>query len=104
MRNKFLGTGKQGLHGAATKAALNDNAYAKHTKPYARAKGTTKNPNLALIRQLDKAGVKIYVCGQAMAYNGFAADEVAPEVVVAVSAAITIINSQMDDYAYLPFH
>jgi hypothetical protein len=91
------------LHGPATKAALKDDAIEKHSNPYARSQGATKNPNLELMRQLTKAGVEIYVCGQALAHHGYGTDEVAPDVTVAVSAATVNINLQMDGYAYIPF-
>ena len=66
------------LHGPATIAALGDEGYAKHTQPYAKAQGASKNPNLELIRQLKKAGVEVYVCGQALAHHGYGTEEVAP--------------------------
>jgi len=91
------------LHGPATKAVLSHEAYAKHTNSYLKDKGTTKNPDLELISQLNQAGVQIYVCGQALAHQGYAMTEVAPEVKVAVSAVSVNINLQMDGYAYLPF-
>lgn len=91
------------LHGEATKAALTDEAYKKHSSSYARQAGLEGNPNLALIERLKEVGVEIYVCGQALAHHGFAAEEVAPAVTVAVSAATVNINKQMDGYAYLPF-
>ncbi|QDT16667.1 DsrE family protein [Alienimonas californiensis] len=91
------------LHGPATQAALRDDAYVKRSKPYAQAQGPSSNPNLDVIQKLRKEGVEIYVCGQALAHHGFATDEVAPEVTVAVSAATVNINLQMDGYAYLPF-
>ncbi|MHB8956635.1 MAG: DsrE family protein [Pirellulaceae bacterium] len=90
------------LHGPATKAALNAEAYQKHSDPYAKDLGV-KNPNLELMQQLKNAGVKIYVCGQAMAHHGYAIDEISPEVTVAVSAATVNINLQMEGYAYIPF-
>lgn len=92
------------LHGPATKAALSDDAYAKHSRASVRGKGETKNPNLALMRQLATAGVQIYVCGQALARQGYATKEVAPQVTVAVSATTVNINLQMDGYAYIPSH
>lgn len=92
------------LHGPATQAALKHDAYAAHSKPYARAQGASSNPNLELIQKLKQAGVEIYVCGQALAHHGFGLDEVAPEVTVAVSAATVNINLQTDGYAYIPFH
>lgn len=91
------------IHGPATQAALGHEGYAKHSQPYAKSQGADKNPNLELIRQLKKAGVEIYVCGQALAHHGYAISEVAPEVTVAVSAATVNINLQTDGYAYIPF-
>ena len=92
------------IHGPATQAALGDEGYAKHTQPYAKDQGAGKNPNRELIRQLKKAGVEIYVCGQALAHHGYATSEVAPEVTVAVSAATVNINLQMDGYAHILFN
>ncbi|GJL59908.1 MAG: hypothetical protein NPIRA03_27650 [Nitrospirales bacterium] len=91
------------LHGPATKAALSHEAYAKHTNSYIKDLGKTQNPDLALIRELKKAGVDIYVCGQAAAHHGYATSDIAPEVKIAVSAATVNINLQMDNYAYLSF-
>ncbi|MCM2374294.1 DsrE family protein [Aporhodopirellula aestuarii] len=92
------------LHGPATTAALSDEAYGKHVKPYMKDKGQTKNPNLELLKELREAGVEIFVCGQALAHHGFGTNEVAREVKVAVSAATVNINLQMNNYAYIPFH
>jgi intracellular sulfur oxidation DsrE/DsrF family protein len=92
------------LHGAATKAALTDDAYTRHSSSYARQAGLEGNPNLALIQRLKEVGVEVYVCAQALAHHGLATEEVAPAVTVAVSAATVNINKQMDDYAYIPFH
>jgi intracellular sulfur oxidation DsrE/DsrF family protein len=92
------------LHGAATKAALSDEAYTKHSKPYDRASGTDKNPNLELLQDLKKHGVEIFVCAQALAHHGYAMDEVAKPVTTAVSAATVNINKQMEGYASIPFH
>jgi intracellular sulfur oxidation DsrE/DsrF family protein len=92
------------LHGPATMMALSDEAYAKHATDSTRGKGHPKNPNLELLKKLHEAGVEIFVCGQALAHQGFATDEVAKEVKVAVSAATANINLQMNNYAYIPFH
>lgn len=91
------------LHGPATKAALSHEGYAGHTDSYHSDLGKTKNPDLELIQKLKKAGVDVYVCGQALAHHGYATSEVAPEVRIAVSAATVNINLQMDGYAYIPF-
>jgi intracellular sulfur oxidation DsrE/DsrF family protein len=92
------------LHGPATKAALNHEAYKKHSKPYAQSLGSDKNPNLKLLQELKKHGVEIYVCAQALAHHGYSTSEVAEAVTVAVSAATVNINKQMEGFAYIPFH
>jgi intracellular sulfur oxidation DsrE/DsrF family protein len=82
-------------HGAADKAVLNDAAY------FARFK-VAANPNLPLIRDLKKAGVEVFVCGQSLHDLGFKAEEVAEEVPVADSAMLVLVNKQADGYAYIP--
>jgi intracellular sulfur oxidation DsrE/DsrF family protein len=85
------------LHGGATKAALGDAAYSKHTT-------AMKNPNLALIHELKACGVEVFVCGQSLARNKFTPAEVADEVKLAASAMTVNANKQLDGYAYLSIH
>ncbi len=85
------------LHGTAVKGALNDSAYASKT-------GAAKNPNLALVRELKKHGVEVFVCGQSLARNKFALSEVAVEFTVAASAMTVNANKQQDGYAYISVH
>lgn len=85
------------LHGEATKTALNDSAYLAHFE-------VEQNPNLSLIRELQKAGVEVLVCGQALNYKNFADEEVAQEVRIAAAAITVIINRQLDGYTYVPVH
>ena len=82
-------------HGAADKAVLSDAAY------FARFK-VAANPNLPLIRDLKKAGVEVFVCGQSLHELGFEAAEVAEEAPVADSAMLVLVNKQADGYAYIP--
>ncbi len=83
------------FHGEATKTALTDEAY--------KAKfGIEKNPNAALIRDLQNAGVEVFVCGQALNYKGFKEADVAKDISVAAAALTVIINRQTDGYAYVP--
>src|SRR5207245_2465901 len=63
-------------HGAADKAVLSHAAYLARFK-------LTANPNLSLIRDLKKAGVEVFVCGQSLHDLGFKEEEVAEEVPVA---------------------
>lgn len=85
------------LHGEATKGALGDSAYAKHTT-------ASKNPNLDLIHELKTCGVEVFVCGQSLARNKYAPAEVASDVTIAVSAMTVNANKQQDGYAYLSIH
>ncbi len=82
-------------HGAADKAVLSDAAYAARFR-------LEHNPTLPLIRDLKKAGVEVFVCGQSLHDLGFKAEEVAPEVPVADSAMLVLVNKQGDGYAYIP--
>jgi intracellular sulfur oxidation DsrE/DsrF family protein len=83
------------FHCDADKAVLNDVAYAARFKVAA-------NPNLPLIRDLRKAGVKLFVCGQSLHHLGFKAEEVTEEVPVADAAMLVLISKQADGYAYIP--
>src|SRR6267378_7540835 len=82
-------------HGAADKAVLSDAAYLARFK-------LTANPNLPLIRDLKKAGVEVFVCGQSLHDLGFKTEEVAPYVPVADAAMLVLINKQTGGYAYIP--
>ena len=83
------------LHGEATKSVLNDAAYKSRFQ-------VEQNPNLPLIRELQKAGVEVLVCGQALNYKGFPDTEVANEIPIAAAALTAVINKQADGYSYLP--
>ena len=64
--------------------------------------GTKTGPLSKLLRQLRATGVTLYVCGQSLADQGLAADQVAPELETAVSALSVVVNCQGDGYAYVP--
>jgi hypothetical protein len=49
---------------------------------------------------LKACGVEVFVCGKSLARNRFAADEVAAELTVAVSALTVNVNKQRDGYAH----
>ena len=83
------------LHGEATKSVLSDTAYKTRFQ-------VEQNPNLPLIRELQKAGVEVLVCGQALNYKGFPDVEVAHGVSIAAAALTVVINKQMDGYSYIP--
>ena len=83
------------LHGEATKSVLND-------ADYQRRFGLEANPNLPFIGEFQKAGVDVFVCGQALNYKGFADGEVANGVAIAAAALTVVSNKQADGYSYLP--
>ena len=85
------------LHGSATKCALSDEAFQKHTN-------VEHNPNLPLLRELKKHGVELLVCGQSLARNKFLASEVADKLTIAVSAMTVNVNKQRAGYTYLAIH
>lgn len=83
------------LHGEATKSALNDEFYQPRF-------GVERNPNLPLIRELQKAGVELFVCGQALNYKGFPESAVVKDLPIADAALTVTVNRQQDGYGYLP--
>jgi len=83
------------IHGGATYAIMNNEAY--------KAKYKVDNPNLKLIDQLSKAGVKMYVCGQSIVNRKVDRMKLAPPIKVASSALTTLTNYQLKGYALLKF-
>jgi Uncharacterized conserved protein len=81
------------VHGKATPIILNDKAY--------RAKYGVANPNLKIIAALRKAGVKVLVCGNALADMKFDPQEVNPDVKVALSALSTLVILEDQGYALM---
>jgi len=83
------------LHGTAARDALSNAGY--------RKRFDTDNPNLALLAELRKAGVEIYLCGQSAAYRGFDRKELAPSVEMALSAMTVLVQRQSKGYALIAF-
>jgi ubiquinone/menaquinone biosynthesis C-methylase UbiE/intracellular sulfur oxidation DsrE/DsrF family protein len=83
------------LHGEATKSVLTDAAWESRFH-------VGKNPNLPLVESLQKAGVEVLVCGQALGYKKIDRSEVAASVPVAAAAFSVLMNRQVDGYSYLP--
>jgi intracellular sulfur oxidation DsrE/DsrF family protein len=75
------------IHGPATRAVLNDNAY--------RARFSSANPNDDLIKKLKAAGAALYVCGQAIVDSGYYYQNVRNDIEVvlaAVAAEIVLVT------------
>lgn len=83
------------LHGEATKSVLSDEAWESRMQ-------MKHNPNLPLIRLLQKAGVEVTVCGQALSYKKIERSEVASDIPVAAAALTVLLNRQTDGFAYVP--
>ena len=83
------------IHGPATPLILQNAPYATRTK-------IAENPNVALVAALQKAGVSVQVCNQAMIGNGITSDQVAPGIVIDDSALTTLANLQLRGYALIP--
>jgi hypothetical protein len=83
------------MHGEATKSVLAHDIYKSKF-------GTQRNPNLGVIDELRKAGVEVFVCGQAMAHKGFKESDVTEGAKIAFAALTVVINRQADGYSYLP--
>jgi len=79
------------LHGDATLAALDDRAY--------RARVGRGNENAELIERLNKAGVKVMVCGQSLKKKGLEITAVRADVTVAASALTAVLNHQQRGFA-----
>lgn len=82
------------VHGPATPLVLDNAHYQEKFK--------TDNPNIALIDELEKAGVKVVVCGQALAHNKIAHETVNPKVEVTLSAITDVIILEKAGYVLFP--
>jgi intracellular sulfur oxidation DsrE/DsrF family protein len=83
------------IHGEATYTAMNDEAH--------RAKFKVENPNKGLYTALEKAGVKIVICGQSLINRNVDRFKLLPEVKIATSMLTTLTHYQMKGYALLKF-
>lgn len=84
------------LHGDATSAALDDDAY--------KALTGAPHPHADLMKKLRAAGVRFLVCGQSLARKGYDPKRVRDGVTVAASAVSATINLQARGFAYVPAH
>ena len=80
------------FHGPALRAILNNEAYKRATK-------REVNPNASLVDQLQKAGIKLIACGQALNRRGFEKKDLLPGVLLSVSAKTTSSYFQSLGYA-----
>jgi intracellular sulfur oxidation DsrE/DsrF family protein len=58
---------------------------------------------LPLLAELGKAGVKIFICGQTVLKRNIDYHQLAPEVIVALSAITTITNYTIKGFTVLKY-
>jgi intracellular sulfur oxidation DsrE/DsrF family protein len=83
------------IHGGASYTTMNNEAY--------KAKYKVDNPNLKLYDELQKAGVKMFVCGQSIINRKVDRTKLVPQVQIATSMLTTLTTYQLKGYAYLKF-
>jgi intracellular sulfur oxidation DsrE/DsrF family protein len=83
------------MHGPAGKDLLDNDAY--------RERLGVDNPNVALVRELAEAGVRIILCGQTAASRGLSRDRLLEPVEVALSAMTALVVLQDRGYHVNPF-
>lgn len=80
------------IHGPATASVLNDQEY--------KQRFDAANPNLELIKKLNEAGVKVQVCGQALAENSYKDEWVDSNATVTLSALSSLAIYSNRGYSY----
>lgn len=83
------------VFGPSVAVVLNNDAY--------RKKFGVDNPNLKIIEEMTKAGIKIYACGQSVVLTNIDPATVNPMVDVVVSRFTTVSDRQMKGYAFFKF-
>ena len=82
------------VHGAALYALYNNGPY---KKKYGLA-----NPNIPLINELMKNGVKFIACGQAMNFFEVKKEEMVPNVRISLTAQTVLSHYQLKGYVWYP--
>lgn len=83
------------FHGDGLDGILDDDHY--------RAKFGVSNPNLIVLSKMRRAGVKLFVCGQNLAFAGVAPSAISADVTVASDALLVLMAYQNDGYALMSF-
>ncbi len=83
------------IHGAAAFSVMNNEAY--------KSKYGADNPSLKLFKELEQAGVNMFVCGQSLIARKIDRHNMVPEVKVATSMLTTLTTYQLKGYVALKF-
>jgi len=81
-------------HAGALHALKNNEAFQKKYK--------IDNPNIKLIDDLKKLGVKFIVCGQAMAFIDVKKEELLPDIKISLTAQTALSHYQLKGYVWHP--
>lgn len=79
------------FHGNTIALVTKDETYRNRT-------GGKANPNVAILRELTAAGVKLVVCGVSARDQGYEASDLLPSVTLNLSATVTFIELQSQGY------
>lgn len=79
------------VHAFAARSFLKNEEYKKRFK--------IDNPNLSIIDELDKLGVKFLVCGQSLTWMGDKKEMLLPQAKVSLTAQTTLSSYQLKGYA-----
>lgn len=81
------------IHGGATNAVLNTEAYLE--------KYGVENPNLETLTILKELGVQFYICSQSLGMKNVSPESISKDVEVALSAKTSFITLDQLGYTYL---
>jgi intracellular sulfur oxidation DsrE/DsrF family protein len=81
------------IHGSAIYGILNEEAY--------QAKFGVPNPNIAVIKEMKKEGIKFYVCAQILAFRQVPEENVIKDIDLALSAKTALSTLDLMGYAYM---
>lgn len=79
------------VHGFATASFFTNAAYQEKYK--------MDNPNIKVIEELTKVGVKFLICGQSLNWMGYKKEMLVPQVKVTLTAQTTLSSYQLKGYA-----
>lgn len=74
--------------------------YALHTNEVYKKKWGIDNPNIVLINELMKNGVKFIACGQAMNFFDVKQEEMVPNIKISLTAQTVLSNYQLKGYVW----
>jgi len=78
------------IHGPGVEAVTNNESYKK--------KHSMDNPNVGIIQDLENAGAKFIICGQAMAFFETTKEDLLPQIQISLTTQTVLSNYQLQGY------